>query len=421
MQSIQITTIETLLQDFEPHPTVQRSLNPAHVKKLVASFTAWLAEDRELNLPMFFAVTETSKDSDKYLVYDGQHRLAALKAIEEAGIYNIYDTKVAVSVTDEPAESVLKQHFNAINSGKLVSTNLQASFCPVWADIESHFVQWQLDLIEKQTAGKSGALFDASNIKKLYSVWGSQGMTLVSDLMNALPDGMRRRTPAHRECAYFSSHFITALCELPKFLTPQYAVDAIEIINKHFLTCDLKRYQSDVLFSHFWVDGKAGRQVASSAPARKSWLAHLLEILAVGNFNHMSIPKSLVAVVEYAEDERLLLDYVNYDEPSKPSAEEKAAAKAKEKEEKAKVAAEAKALKAAAKVAAKAAAKAEETITPAKVSNSPKAKAAAAKKKAAIEAENANLVVNSTSAASHSAQTMGDEEVTQLDEQSIVI
>lgn len=213
MNSIVTVDVKTLLQKAKPHPIVQRRYKPNHTKKLVASFQECQEKGLPLILPMFFAVIDRNTD---WLIYDGQHRLAALKQVE----WDFADTEVCVSLLerDHCSTESLKFHFNKLNMGATLSVNLRASFTDTWEIIKRELVGYGwYDLIELEGTTQT-TLWDAKTILKFFNKFGIEGLEFLNVVVDNICGEKLEKSKSFRQLAYFHPHFVNTIIMLPQFI-----------------------------------------------------------------------------------------------------------------------------------------------------------------------------------------------------------
>jgi hypothetical protein len=93
------------------HPLVQRQLNLSRVQKIVREFDS-----------QYLSSFHVVEDGDTYLVVDGQHRLAAIKKLQE--LNKLSTTEVFCHIIPKDTSDdlgKLKQYFDKVNEGQKLS------------------------------------------------------------------------------------------------------------------------------------------------------------------------------------------------------------------------------------------------------------------------------------------------------------
>lgn len=296
---ISIIKISDLLDRASVNSHVQRDVKPSAVAKLVDSFEHWLEESGYLSLPMFFAVYD--EGGHNFILHDGQHRLEALNYLALAYAEEFTNIEVAVTVFPHGTPNkILKTHFNAVNCGLQVTKNLQAAFSNDWEDIASHFTPEELTLIETEVGKYNATAYNAADISKLVQTLGMGVITPLKTIFSISPEHLNRRTKSFREYAVFSSGFVNALLELPKYVKFSNISELLHAMNTVLASRPMTDWANNKPFPYFWTESKSGTCIASTGQAKKAWIAKFLEMFALDGFEHLiQIPQKLASVCEY--------------------------------------------------------------------------------------------------------------------------
>jgi DNA-sulfur modification-associated len=338
MNTVEVISVQEFIERAIIHPDVQRDFNQTQANNLAQSFKLWFV-DKEvpLMLPMFFAVKQGSM-TNKIEIYDGQHRLAALRMLSQEGTSELLaQSQITVSVLPETTPLyVLKAHFNAVNKGLQVSKNLQAKFSDVWGDLASQFDEWELNLIETTRANSIGCAFAANDLVKLFEILGINSMLIPKAIMGLVPKELRQRSPMFKQYACFSAHLLTALGAMPNYIKKEFIPEFIGVVCRWLDKVGMEYWASTKPFTHFWVETKNGFSIAPSGQARKAWVAKLLEMLIdEGYSQHIAIPAKYASILSFSEYdlEHYVFNPVTEKEKLLRIRQELIQAKAREKEE----------------------------------------------------------------------------------------
>lgn len=319
--SYKILPVQEFITAAEPHPTVQRGIIPKQVQTIAESFVNALSEDSLLRLPCFFAVAADS-DETNYLVYDGQHRLAALNLLfseswqnlgsiaemRDKGLLN-FDVCVSVLPFDTDGQT-LRNHFRYVNCGKSVTKNLAAAFSSDWAKITSQLserVLFQTEVAKGNTG--ISKLFAVANIESswlfLEDTASDRPLTplfaqLLDSLVGKLPEAMQKSHNRYLALQHpiYSASFLKALCEATKYIIEDYRAAFIETIEDYIINAEMPQFTiGSCEVAGVYVETPTGTKYANSTQQRTSWVFWMLSLMAKHNPTAIFIPfkKSAIA------------------------------------------------------------------------------------------------------------------------------